>query len=239
MKTIICLVLDRSGSMGGRERDVVGGVNAFIDEQKKLPDPAAMAFVRFDTEGVERFRDMQPLDKVAHLQPGDFVPRGGTPLLDAVGKTIHALDGDWKREAADRAIVIIVTDGEENSSREFTKDKVKALIKARQDSGLWAFVYLGANVDAFHEAAGLGIMGANTAGYTNTAAGNKTIFAAASASTTYMRSTGSNVSPNLGKNIGEHDEDGKAPVPPLPAQAPEVIWTPGTGDSSGVWTPPV
>jgi uncharacterized protein YegL len=52
MKTMICLILDRSGSMGGRENDVVNGVNSFLDEQKKLKEPASIAFVRFDTEAV-------------------------------------------------------------------------------------------------------------------------------------------------------------------------------------------
>lgn len=234
MKTMICLVLDRSGSMGGRENDVIGGVNAFIDEQKKLPDPASMAFVRFDTGNIERFREMKPVDQVEHLQKPDFMPRGGTPLLDAIGQTINALEEDWKREQAERAIMIIVTDGEENASKEFTKDKIKALIKARQDSGLWAFVYLGANVDAFHEAGLMGIAAANTAGYTSTAAGTKAMYAGASAATTHMRASGSNVSLNLGKNIGEDDQSARAPT-----AAAQATWTAPKGAStSGAWTPP-
>lgn len=240
MKTMICVVLDRSGSMGGREKDVIGGVNTFIDEQKKLPDPASMAFVRFDTDNIERFRAMTPLEKVEHLQPGDFQPRGGTPLLDAVGRTIMALEDDWKTEKPERAILIVVTDGEENASREYTKEKIKALIKARQDSGLWAFVYLGANVDAFHEAGQMGFAASNTAGYQNTTRGVKSMYAAASASTSHMRMSGSNVSHNLGRNIGEDDEaEIPDPAAPTPAPAPATTWTPPSGNSSAAtWTPP-
>src|SRR3990167_6944268 len=99
MKTMICLILDRSGSMHGRENDVIGGVNSFIEEQKKLPDPASIAFVRFDTEAIERFRAMGPLSEVQPLTLADYQPRGGTPLLDAVGTTIAKLDDDWKTES--------------------------------------------------------------------------------------------------------------------------------------------
>lgn len=236
MKTMICLVLDRSGSMAGREKDVIGGVNTFIDEQKKLPDPACMAFVRFDTGNIDRFRAMKPLTEVEHLTRGDFEPRGGTPLLDAIGQTINALENDWKAEQAERAIMIIVTDGEENASREFTKEKIKTLIKARQDSGLWAFIYLGANVDAFHEAGSMGISASNTAGYTSTAAGTKAAYAGASAATMHMRSSGSNVSLNLGKNIDEDEDSARAP-----AVAPvQTTWTApkGPASDSGTWTPP-
>src|SRR5712671_2965563 len=74
MKSMICLILDRSGSMAGREKDVIGGVNTFLDEQKKLPHPASVAFVRFDTSATERFRPMASLKDVEPLTPTDYVP---------------------------------------------------------------------------------------------------------------------------------------------------------------------
>ena len=244
MKTMICLILDRSGSMQGRETDVIGGVNAFIEEQKKLPDPASIAFVRFDSEAIERFRPMQALSEVKPLTREDYQPRGGTPLLDAIGATITKLDEDWKTESPERAIVVIVTDGQENASKEYTKAKIQSLIKARQDSGMWAFIYLGANVDAFAEAGSMGISMANTAGYTNTAAGTKSLYATASASVGRMRSTGATVAHNLGGNIGEDGGlDLKVP-PPAPATVipPQSAstWVPPTSapTNSGTWTPP-
>jgi uncharacterized protein YegL len=247
MKTMICLILDRSGSMNGREADVIGGVNAFLDDQKKLPDPASIAFVRFDTGNVERFREMKPLADVEPLQASEYQPRGGTPLLDAIGQTIVALEDDWKREKPDRAIVVIVTDGEENASHEFTKDKIKALIEARQNSKLWAFVYLGANVDAFHEAGAMGFSASNTAGYTNTTRGTAKMYATASAGVSHMRMSGHTEAHNLGRNIGEDDDDdinrALAPTPaapPTPPIAPGSTWTPPSGApmSAGTWTPP-
>lgn len=239
MKTMICLILDRSGSMQGRENDVVGGVNTFLDEQKKLPDPASIAMVRFDTEATERFRPMTNLAETLPISLADYKPRGGTPLLDAVGMTITALEDDWKRENPERAIVVIVTDGEENSSHEYTKAKIKELIQARQDSGKWAFIYLGANVDAFGEAGSLGIAGANTGGYVNSAKGTAKMYAAMSDSVGTMRATGATLSHNLGRNIGEDDEDANvavAPPPVMPQQSsPAKPWTP---PAAKVWTPP-
>ncbi len=229
MKTMICLILDRSGSMGGRENDVVNGVNSFIDEQKKLPDPASIAFVRFDTEAVERFRPMQALSEVRPLVRADYQPRGGTPLLDAVGATVAALDDDWKREQPERCIVVIVTDGEENSSHEYTKAKIKEMVEARQQSGKWAFIYLGANVDAFAEAGSIGISLQNVAGYKNTSAGTKAMYSAVSDSALNMRASGSMTASNLG---GEIEEDGSV----TPAQG---VSQPRPASSSEAWKQPV
>lgn len=245
MKTMICLILDRSGSMTGRETDVVGGVNKFIEEQKQLPDPASLAIVRFDDQAIERFREMKPLAQVEPLQPKEFIPRGNTPLLDAVGSTIAKLDEDWKTEKPDRCILMIVTDGQENASKEYTKGKVKSMIEARQNSNLWAIIYLGANVDAFAEAGAMGINLANTAGYRNTSAGTASSYATASGSVRHMRVSGSTVAHNLGGNI---DEDGSlhkpgtaAPVQPSQGNV-QSNWAPPVSNTaagnSGAWTPP-
>lgn len=203
LKTIICLILDRSGSMGGRVDDVVKGVNAFIEEQKKLKTPAALAMVRFDSEATECFRPMVNMNDVAELKNHEYKPRGGTPLLDAVGHTIVQLDDDWKAEKADRAIVVIVTDGQENSSVEYTKEKVKALVKAREDIGKWTFIYLGANVDSFAEASTMGIQALNTANYKNTAQGTRAMYSSVSSSVAKIRSTGATTAHNLGGDITE------------------------------------
>jgi len=208
LKTMICLILDRSGSMGGREDDVIGGVNSFLAEQKKLPHPAIISFVRFDSEAVERFRAPADLHACAPLAREEYQPRGGTPLLDAVGVTIAKLDDDWKSMQADRAIVVIVTDGQENASREYGKAQLKKLIEARQETGKWSFLYLGANVDAFAEAGDIGILGSNSAGYTSSRRGTSALYRTLSSNVGQMRSTGSTSAPDLGRNIDE-DEDPK------------------------------
>jgi uncharacterized protein YegL len=208
LKTMICLILDRSGSMGGREDNVIGGVNSFLTEQKSLPHPAVISFVRFDSEAVERFRAPADLQACAPLSREEYQPRGGTPLLDAVGLTIAKLDDDWRELQPDRAIVVIVTDGQENASREYRKAQLKKLIETRQQTGKWSFLYLGANVDAFEEAGGLGIPIGNSAGYTSSRGGTSALYRTLSSNVRDMRSTGSTSAPDLGRDIDE-DEDPK------------------------------
>lgn len=244
MKTMIALILDRSGSMNGREADVIGGVNQFLADQKALAEPASVAFVRFDTE-VERFRSMTALENVEPLTDTEFRPRGSTALLDAVGQTIVALDEDWKTEQPDRAILVIVTDGEENASQEFNREKVKSLIEAREASGLWSVIYLGANVDAFAEGASLGVRSANTASYLNTQSGTAGLYRSLSNSVATMRSSG-RTDAGLGGSI---QGDGSVQQVPTPAKATAPIaaakpWTPpsaatpNTPATNAAWTPP-
>ncbi len=265
MKTMICLILDRSGSMAGREGDVIGGINTFLSEQQKLPDPAAIAMVRFDSEAIERFRPMVDLKEIKPLTAEDYKPRSGTPLLQTIGQTLLELEEDWKREKPERAIVVIVTDGHENTPREFTKAQVKQMIEARQESGLWSFIYLGADVNAFDEARGLGIAAANTAGYQKTSGGVKYASASLSAAVGSMRMTGEAFASNLNKNMGSA-EDGSEDTAANPTTPPEAVkaapptsavppasaaaWTLPTGTAAaplpvggvgvvtGVWTPP-
>lgn len=240
MKTLICFVLDRSGSMEGRQTDVIGGCNKFIIDQKALKDPASVAFVRFDTD-IERFRAMTPLESVEPLTAADYVPRGSTALLDAIGQTINALEKDWVAEKPDRAIMVIVTDGYENASQEFKKNKIKEMIQAREKSGKWAFIYLGADVDAFAEAATLGINLSNSAGYTKSAKGMSTAYASVSDTVSVMRSSGSTVAHNLGKaNLGEDEKSTTSGIaPPLPNNPFVEAWKEPTGSTTAeVWTPP-
>lgn len=203
-RTLICLILDRSGSMGGLEDDVIGGVNAFLAEQKKLPDASLIGFVRFDSEAIERFREMTDLASCSPLAREEFQPRGGTPLLDAVGTTIARLDEDLRTINPDRAIVVIITDGQENSSCEYTKARVKQMIEERRASGRWSFIYLGANVDAFAEGGSLGVDTGNIGSYTSSARGTRAMYRSLSGSVRQMRRTGS-LDASLG---GDIDEDG-------------------------------
>ena len=215
MKAMLVLILDRSGSMGGRESDVIGGVNKFLVDQRAVPGEAVVAMVRFDSEAIERFRPMGPLEACLPLTLADYQPRGGTPLLDAVGRTIVELDEDWKREQPERCIVVIVTDGHENASKEYKRERIKQMIESREKSGLWSFMYLGANVDAFEEGSSLGIHHLNTAQFTSSAAGTASLYGATSAAVGMMRSTGAQYASNLGREIAE--DEGK---PPKPTTAP-------------------
>jgi uncharacterized protein YegL len=171
MSTKILMILDRSGSMGSIRDDTIGGVNAFIGDQKKQPGKARFTLVQFDNE-YEVVHDDVPLDdEVKPLDTKTFVPRGSTALLDAVGRSI--CDADAKIAALDeqdrphKVIVVIITDGQENCSREWKRDKVRLLIEEREKSEEreWHFMYLGANQDSFAEAGSMGIRAGSTSNY--------------------------------------------------------------------------
>lgn len=147
----ITLIVDRSGSMSSIANEVIGGINAFYDEQKKLPDPATVTYVQFDNVYEQVFKGVA-LGEVEYLNRGTFVPRGMTALYDAIGKTLLELNP--QSDAAQ--IIVIMTDGAENSSKEFTHETVKKLVEASQAKG-WQIIFMGANIDAQKVGGSMGI----------------------------------------------------------------------------------
>jgi hypothetical protein len=163
--TDITLVIDRSGSMEAIREDAEGGVNAFVREQAQQTGEALLTLVQFDTE-YEFVQQGVPVKRVPAYK---LVPRGNTALLDAVGRAINETgDRLAKMAESDRpglVIFVIVTDGEENSSREFSKAQIKEMIDRQQTKYHWQFTFLGANQDAFAEAGGMGIAACGVANY--------------------------------------------------------------------------
>lgn len=163
--TDITLVVDRSGSMSTIKDDAEGGVNAFIAEQTQAPGEGLLTLVQFDTE-YEFLHRGTPLRKV---QKYVLHPRGSTALLDAVGRAVNETGERLAKMAeADRpglVIFVVMTDGQENSSKEFSKTQIKQMIERQQSVYNWHFTFLGANQDAFAEAGGLGIQAAGVANY--------------------------------------------------------------------------
>lgn len=156
---IVCII-DRSGSMASITNDAIGGFNTFLAEQKKLPGEARLTLVLFDHEYLVPV-DNQPLDKVEELTASTYVPRGSTALMDAIGRAITTVGERLaKTEEAQRpgqVVVVILTDGFENASQEYTRTRVAEMIQHQQEKYNWRFVYLGVNVDAFKEASSLNI----------------------------------------------------------------------------------
>lgn len=163
--TDITFVVDRSGSMEGIRDDAEGGVNSFVAEQAKAPGEALLTLVQFDTE-YEFVHKGTPIRDVGKFE---LHPRGATALLDAVGRAVNETGERLARMAeADRpglVIFVIVTDGQENSSREFSKQQVKEMIERQQNVYSWHFTFLGANQDAFAEAGALGIKAGGVADF--------------------------------------------------------------------------
>jgi len=175
--TDITILLDRSQSMGSFGGEVVGTLNDFIAQQKEAGDNARLTLVQFDSVSIETIRDAVPINEVTALGTNEFQPRGCTPLLDALGQTIartgERLKGIAETDRPDKVVFVVFTDGFENASVEFKKEAVNKMIGVQESVYKWQFVYLGANQDAFLEAAALGMAVANAATYTATGAGLK------------------------------------------------------------------
>ena len=177
--TEILCVIDKSGSMSSLVQDTIGGFNSFIEDQKKVVGEARVSLTLFDTNYDSLYMST-PIQRVTKLTERQYCPSGMTALLDAVGKTIDEAGKEFaKRDESERpekVIMVIITDGEENSSREYKKDALKTLIEKQMKEWNWEFIYLGANQDAFAEAGGLCISNAanfacNSASIGNTYSG--------------------------------------------------------------------
>jgi hypothetical protein len=147
--------------------DVIGGFNTFIDEQIRNGTDARMTIVQFDSQDPQDVTIWgAPLPEITHLDSQTFVPRGGTPLLDATGLLIGRTMVDQSARIAaglqaEDIIFVTITDGEENQSREFNLAQIRELIEKRTQDG-WAFIYLSAGLDAYADAAQMGIHSGDT-----------------------------------------------------------------------------
>lgn len=159
-RTHIHLLLDRSGSMESIRQDVIGGFNAFVRQQQQEPTPATLTLVQFDShDPYDVVLRCVPLAEVPPLTPERFVPRGMTPLLDALGRSLNELDATLAAlppaERPDQVVLVVVTDGLENASRVFTYAQVRQMLAAHEAAG-WQLVYLSADLSAMAEAEALG-----------------------------------------------------------------------------------
>jgi uncharacterized protein YegL len=140
--------------MSGFVADTIGGYNTFIDEQKKLPGDAKITTVLFDTE-YDVFEDGVELQKAVPLSRISYVPRGNTALLDAIGDAVKRVEDRQAKlpddQKTDHVIMVIITDGQENSSVRFSKDQIKDIITAKTALG-WKFDFFSANMDAINDA---------------------------------------------------------------------------------------
>jgi len=158
--TEIVAILDNSGSMESLTDDTIGGYNSFLKEQKEIDGEAVLTTVLFNTN-YTLLHDRLDIKEVHPIARKDYVAGGGTALLDAMGKTINdiglKLHNTAEPERPARVIVFIITDGEENSSKEYTFDKIKEMVTLQQDVYKWIFIFLGANMDAFSVGDSIGI----------------------------------------------------------------------------------
>jgi len=189
----LIVILDRSGSMISIQKDMIGGYNNFIKEQKKLPTDLKVSFYQFDTGNptVETIYEQLDITKVPELTTETFIPRGGTPLLDAVATVINKvgkrLSDTPENERPEKVLLLVITDGEENSSIEFNGEKVKEMIQHQESVYKWEFVYLGANQDAWAVGSMMGFKNSSTLSYVANAVGTNSMWDSVSRKTMNYR----------------------------------------------------
>jgi hypothetical protein len=149
--THVAFLLDQTGSMFGVKKDVIGGFNQLLKEQKaNKKDTLKFSLTLFNSQEIEKRHVNEDIQKVKQLSDKNYTPNHLTPLLDATGRTIQAI-GDKKN-----VLFIIYTDGYENYSKEFKKEDIRKMVKEKEGNG-WKFLFLGADLDSFADAMGMGI----------------------------------------------------------------------------------
>ena len=188
----ISVVLDRSGSMSGIASDIVGGFNQFLAEQRTQPGVARVTLAQFDSQDpFDVLIDGVDLREVTGLDRSAYRPRAMTPLYDAVGRMIAKIDADIAARAENRApsedqVVVIITDGLENHSREQTRATIFDMIHRRRQDG-WVFVFLGANQDVYAEGQRMAVPAGNTGPWETSKQGSDKMFNDLSRSTSKHR----------------------------------------------------
>ena len=158
--TELVFILDRSGSMGGLEKDTIGGFNAMIEKQKKEEGEAIVSTILFDDK-CEVLHDRIALNKVEPMNDRQYYVRGCTALLDAIGGAVNHVRKVHKyireEDVPEKTLFMITTDGMENASRKYGYDEVKKLVEAQKEKEGWEFIFIGANMDAISVAGRFGI----------------------------------------------------------------------------------
>lgn len=163
----LVFIMDRSGSMSGSEEDTIGGFNSFIERERDKGLNTSVTTVLFD-DHYEVLYKRKDINQVAKLTRDEYWVRGCTALLDAVGKTINMLD----HEVDNNVLVVIMTDGMENASKEYSKDQIRNLINSHS----WEFIYIGADIDSYSEARNIGIRKSRVANYKKSKKGFEEVY---------------------------------------------------------------
>jgi hypothetical protein len=189
--TIVNFVLDETGSMQSIKQATINGVNEYFQMLRERKGRIYLTLTQFNSEKVEVVHAHVIMSKVPDLTDETYRPNNLTPLYDAVAKTIKATEERIaKRKTKPAVLCVIMSDGLENASKEWTRDGVFKLIEEKTAEG-WTFAYLGANQDAYIVSESIGIARGSAMNFVATPAGVKGAMASVSQSTSDWMDTGS------------------------------------------------
>ena len=190
---IIC-ILDRSGSMAKLAEDTIGGYNSFLEKQKSNSGKAEVTTILFDNQ-YEVIADAVDINEAKNLTSAEYFARGTTALLDSLGITITNALGKMEQDkicpAKRRVLIMIMTDGLENASKEYNRATIKNLIDSTTEEYHWNYIFMGANMDSISEAQSLGISAKHAGNFSHNRAGIQKSFAMMDEAATEMREKGS------------------------------------------------
>lgn len=191
--TEIIFIIDKSGSMHHLVDDTIGGFNSFVEEQKEEDGEARLTTVLFSSSR-QKLYDGLDICEVPQMDRKQYFASGTTAMLDAIGETIdevqHRIDNTPEEERPAHILCVITTDGMENASHTYSKTQIQNMIEHQTKGHGWEFIFLGANMDAVHEASALGISQNNAATYIPDSIGTTTLYSAVSTATKSVRNTG-------------------------------------------------
>lgn len=205
-KVLISFLMDRTGSMAQIWGPTIEGFNSYLREVKNQDTfKADWDLTIFDSESIDTIRERVKTKDMKKLKPDEFYPRAMTPLNDAIAKTV--LTAKKRGKKYDGVVVVILTDGYENASQEYSKEGVAKLIQKQEKKG-WQFIFLGADMDAQSEALSYGIKrGATVTASSDANSVGETYTVAAGATVAYA-STGTTVSGHADtRSDGDDEED--------------------------------
>jgi uncharacterized protein YegL len=209
MRTDITVILDRSGSMGTTRDDAMHGFNALVADQKTADGMAWLSLVQFDDKYQVDYTET-PMADVPSLTPATYQPRGSTALLDAIGRTIEAIDHRLAARSMpdrpDKIIVVIITDGQENASQRFTGPAISEKIAHQRDDGKWEFIFIGSNQDAIMSAEKMSIPMMDAMSYSSSGRGTRAALDAASMSLSARRSGKAGAFTDVQRSAAMEDE---------------------------------
>lgn len=190
--TELVFITDKSGSMSGLEKDVVGGINSTIKKQREIDGECLISLVLFNTKN-EVVYDRVSLKKIKEMESDDYSPYGCTALIDALGDSIHHIKNVHKyireEDRPGHTIFVITTDGLENASVKYDSDQVKRMIRKQKKQG-WEFIFLAANIDAVQTAKTYGIEEDRAVNFVNDSRGYETNYRVLNNAFRCMRSNG-------------------------------------------------